>query len=92
MQLIQQDPPGSFGLRFTAGQVVGEALPALCDPATRRRRVAELLETVGLPASPAERRPAEMSGGQRQRVAIAQALAPGPELPVRDEPVSAPDV
>ena len=94
VQMVFQDPAGSLNPRMTVRHIISEPLEihGLGTNASRRRRVAALLDLVGLPSTALEKFPHEFSGGQRQRIAIARAIAPRPALLLADEPVSALDV
>jgi oligopeptide transport system ATP-binding protein len=95
LQMVFQDPFGSLDPKWRVRDLLEEPLIAYKtgDRGTRRKRVDEVLELVGLdPAGHGGRRPRELSGGQAQRVAIARAVALSPALIICDEAVSSLDV
>lgn len=94
IQYVFQDPFASLDPRLSIGASIAEPMRVhgLAKGEAVGRRVADLLDQVGLPVSSAARFPHEFSGGQRQRVCIARALAAQPRLIIADESVAALDV
>ena len=95
IQIVFQDPYASLDPRMRIGAILQEGIEALRPEWSRveqTRRIAYLLDRVGLPSDASDRYPHEFSGGQRQRIAIARALAVEPAVLILDEPTSALDV
>ena len=95
LQAVFQDPYSSMNPRMRVGETIAEPLYNFGLARSRveaTERVRDLLVQVGLPSDAGDRYPHQFSGGQRQRICIARALAPGADLIICDEAVSALDV
>jgi len=95
ISMVFQDPMTSLNPVYRVGEQIGEVLTlheGKMSRETLRKRVGEILEMVGIPASRQDEYPHQFSGGMKQRVIIAIAIACRPELLIADEPTTALDV
>ena len=95
VQVVFQDPFSSLNPRQRVRDIIAEPILNFERGLSSSQiddRVAALMDKVRLPRDAMRRWPHEFSGGQRQRIGIARALAPGSDLIICDEAVSALDV
>ena len=94
IQAVFQDPSSSLNPSFTVARSLAEPMRIRAHPSREElgRRIAEMLDRVGLSPALATRYPAQFSGGQLQRIAIGRALMTSPKVVVCDESVSALDL
>lgn len=94
VSVVFQDPATALNARMVVRDALTDPLEVhgIGNAASRRAKVRDLIELVGLPVTALDAIPSQLSGGQRQRVAIARALALDPQIIVADEPTSALDV
>lgn len=95
VQMIFQDPYASLNPRMTVAEILSEPFDIhglYKDKEERKKKLEELIESVGLNTQHLNRYAHEFSGGQRQRIGIARVLALDPKFIIADEPISALDV